>query len=449
MRNPITPTPNRAGLLSPSSWDVVIVGAGTAGTIAAIQSARAGVRTLLVERTGCPGGTTVNARVAAPGSFHAWNRQIIGGIGWELVCACRDLMGATAPPPSDGWGQPSHSSMAVDPGMYAALAEEKMLGAGGILLYHAMPHAVRRTVDGWDLTLTLKGAAATVRARALVDCTGDADVVRLAGLPVREPAERQPGTYMFRIGGYDYAKLDLPRIKEAYATAVARGEQSATDLQWGIDAFLKHYGDNTNHVVGIDGTTSVGRTAAETAARAMLLRLVRFLRGQAGLAGLRIVELPAECGVRETVTIVGRTRMTTETYLRGYVWPEALCYGFWPVDLHRRGEPTKLVWPDKGVVPTIPRGAMLPRDADWLVCAGRMMDGEREAHSAYRVQAICMATGQAAGAMAALAAHTGIAPHALGIEAIRDLLRRHGAIVPGDQLQVVVTNTIANGATQR
>jgi hypothetical protein len=51
--------------------------------------------------------------------------------------------------------------------------------------------------------------------------------------------------------------------------------------------------------------------------------------------------------------------------------------------------------------------------------------------------------------MAALAAHTGIAPHALGIEAIRDLLRRHGAIVPGDQLQVVVTNTIANGATQR
>ena len=84
-----------------------------------------------------------------------------------------------------------------------------------------------------------------------------------------------------------------------------------------------------------------------------MLRLVRFLRRQPGLADLRISELPAECGVRETVTIVGRTRMTTEAYMRGYLWPDALCYSFSPIDLHRIGEATKLVLPDKDAVPTL------------------------------------------------------------------------------------------------
>ncbi len=68
------------------TYDVVVVGGGPAGAIAAIQAARLGAQTLLVEKNGVLGGTTTSAAINYPGLFHAWGRQVVAGIGWELVC---------------------------------------------------------------------------------------------------------------------------------------------------------------------------------------------------------------------------------------------------------------------------------------------------------------------------------------------------------------------------
>ncbi|MFA6666565.1 MAG: FAD-dependent oxidoreductase, partial [Armatimonadota bacterium] len=84
----------------------------------------------------------------------------------------------------------------------------------------------------------------------------------------------------------------------------------------------------------------------------------------------------------------------------------------------------------KGIVPTIPRGAMLPQDSKNLIAAGRCLSSDRLADSALRTQATCMATGQAAGAMAALAVQTGKDVEALCINEIHTLLKAHAAIVP-------------------
>ena len=45
--------------------DVLVVGGGTAGTIAAIQAGRAGARTLILERNSQLGGTTTTGGVAS------------------------------------------------------------------------------------------------------------------------------------------------------------------------------------------------------------------------------------------------------------------------------------------------------------------------------------------------------------------------------------------------
>ena len=77
--------------------DVLVVGGGTAGTIAAIQAGRAGSKTLLLERNFQLGGAMTTGGVAFPGLFDAWGKQIIAGIGWELVSESVELDGGTLP----------------------------------------------------------------------------------------------------------------------------------------------------------------------------------------------------------------------------------------------------------------------------------------------------------------------------------------------------------------
>ena len=84
-----------------------------------------------------------------------------------------------------------------------------------------------------------------------------------------------------------------------------------------------------------------------------------------------------------------------------------------------------------GIVPTVPLGALIPKGSRNLLIAGRSVCSDRPANSALRVQASCMAMGQAAGAAAALAANAGITPSQVPLKKLRELLKQHGAIVPG------------------
>jgi len=105
--------------------DVLVVGGGTAGNVAAIQAGRAGAKTLIVERGAQLGGTTTTGGVAFPGLFDAWGKQIIAGIGWELVKECVELDGGKFPNfakvPKRHW----QNQVFVNQFLYAILAEEK------------------------------------------------------------------------------------------------------------------------------------------------------------------------------------------------------------------------------------------------------------------------------------------------------------------------------------
>jgi len=195
--------------------------------------------------------------------------------------------------------------------------------------------------------------------------------------------------------------------------------------------FLTARGQNRNHIPDIDAFGSEGRTAAELSARRSMLRIIRFFRRQPGLADFRIESFAPECGIRETRTVAGRTRITGQDYMSGRLWPDALCYAFYPIDIHTAdGLGIDMRHLPEGVVPTVPRGALLPEGVENFLVAGRIISSDREANSALRVQATCMATGQAAGALAALAAKSGRRPGELPIEEVRRVLRANGAIVP-------------------
>jgi len=413
-------------------YDVLVAGGGPAGTVAAIQAARAGASALLVEKTGVLGGTMVAAGVNAPASFFAHDRQVIAGIGWELVRRTLEATGQPVPRAAAPDSETGILHISIDPAVFAALADEAVLGAGAEMLLHTMLASARLDADGWTVRLCTKTGLRPVRAKVLVDCTGDANAVSLAGLEVRRPAKLQPGTLVVRFGGYDFAALDLEAIQAAFDREVAAGRLRPSDAGWfggKLAALLRGGGGNCIHVTGIDGRTSEGRTAAEVAGRRVMLRLLRFLRAQPGLEGCRVTSFACECGIRETVTILGRACVTGEDYSSGRLWDDAVCYSHYAIDIHEEAglDYRRL---QRGVYPTIPLGAMLPAGARQLIVAGRCISGDRDAHAAYRVQATCMATGQAAGAAAALAARRGCDVADVPLGELRALLAAHGAIVP-------------------
>jgi hypothetical protein len=413
-------------------WDVAVVGGGTAGTVAAVQAARAGCRTLLIEKAAGLGGTITTAGVSAPQGHHAWGRQVVAGIGWEWICRSRTVLGEPVPDGSVYDPKSGVTTVQVDRFVFGAVADEMAREAGVALRLHTVLAGAEYADGAWRLTLCGKEGLWPARCRVLLDCTGDANAVQRAGLPVRRSPVVQPGTLVMRLDGYDPSALDLSVIQQAFDAAVQAGELQRSDAGWGngnIAPLLRMRGGNCIHVPVADADGSEGKTDAEVTGRRVLLRLLLFLRRQPGLDRLRVAWSAPECGIRETVVIEGRCRVDAERYAKGYVWPDAVCYSFYPIDVHEEHGLNYRPM-ERGIVPTLPFGALLPAAGRQIAVAGRCADGDRLANSSYRVQAPCMAMGQAVGAAAALAIRAGRDIADVPLEALRELLVRHGAIVP-------------------
>lgn len=426
------PAAKAAPAATAQTADVLVVGGGTAGTVAAIQAARAGAKTVLVEMCGQLGGTTTIAGVAAPGLFHAWGKQVIAGIGWELVAKAVDLDGGTMPDFSKIPLRHSRHQVRVNPALYAMLAEEACLAAGVSLHYYEFPRAVRQTPEGWLVETVGKGIHRALACRQLVDCTGGADVVGMLGLPRLREKTTQPGTLIFELGNYDAGQLDAELIDARYREALRQGQLKPGDFCHAgspFISFLRGRGFNAQHIFGADASTSATKTAANVAGRASLLRLLRFVKSLPGCEGVKLVQAAQETGIRETWRIVGEVQITRDDYTSGRVFEDAVGHAFYPIDIHDEHGvvPEPLA---QGVVPTLPLRALVPKGSRNLMVAGRSVSSDRAANSALRVQASCMAMGQAAGACAALAAAANATPLAVPLAELKALLRRNAAIVP-------------------
>lgn len=371
--------------------DVLVVGGGTAGAIAAIQAGRCGAKTLLIERGSQLGGTMTTGGVAFPGLFDAWGKQVIAGIGWELVRESVELDGGELPDFSKVPQRHWHNQVYTNQFLYAILAEEKCHEAGVELAYYEFPQSVTKTDDGWQVDCVGFGTQRRVFCKQIIDCTGGAEVVGLLDLPRLREEERQPGSMLFKMGeGHQPGREQVHRM----------------------------------YVHGADSTNSRTATDANLTGRRSVLAKVRAEKK-------RLMHLQPETGFRESYRIVGETMVTVNDYTSGRVFDDAISYAFYPVDLHTKtGVRPKPLKP--GTVPTIPLGALVPKDSRNLIVAGRSICSDRLANSGLRVQASCMGMGQAAGVAASLAAQTSTTPLEVPLAAIHEQLRKYGAIVPGE-----------------
>jgi len=386
------PLPKPAGTADATvttDTEVLVVGGGTSGTIAALQAARAGSRTFLVERGPQLGGTMTTGGVAFPGLFDAWGKQIIAGIGWELVKETVELDGGELPDfskvPRSHW----ENQVFINQFLYSILAEEKCEKAGVEIAYYEFPQSVTKNGDGWHVDCVGFGTRRRIRCRQIIDCTGGAEVVGLLGLPRLREEELQPGSFLYMMGkSHEPGRNQIHRL----------------------------------YVHGADSSNSRTVTQANLTGRKSILAELRKQRK-------RLMHLQPEASFRESYRIQGETVITVDDYTTGRVFDDAVCFAFYPVDLHTKEgiKPRPLA---QGVVPTIPLSALVPKGSNNIIVAGRCVSSDRLANSGLRVQASCMAMGQVAGAVAALAAAAKTTPLKVPLKEIRGMLLKHGAIVP-------------------
>ena len=149
-----------------------------------------------------------------------------------------------------------------------------------------------------------------------------------------------------------------------------------------------------------------------------------------GVPALRRYWLSAEVGVRETWRVEGDYVISHEDYVSGRKFNDAMCYAYYPIDLHSVGEGVKPQQLDMGVVPAVPFRALCVKGLPNLLVAGRCVSADRLAASGLRVQGACMAMGQVAGQAAALAAAKGCDGRDVPLVELRTALKASRAVVP-------------------
>ena len=442
--------------------DVLVVGGGPAGLGAAVAAADAGARVVLAERYGFLGGNATAALVMPLMSFHTQMPQkeqkgattllptdhgpgeaVVHGVLGRLLERLVRAGGAIPPSLSTGYVVP------FDPEWFKLIALELLDEAGVQFLFHAFASGVLPGNEG--VVFETKSGPLALRAKVIIDCTGDADVAVQAGAPCeigRADGLAQPMTLMFRVTDFERAAFEAyvrDNPKEWRGVhglwALVRRATQAGDLDLPREDMLffatphdNEVSVNSTRVTRVLGTDVWDLSYAEWCSRRQMRQIAAFLRRYVpGFEQSYVVQSGVQVGVRETRRVVGDYQLNVDDVLGARKFDDAIARGAYPVDIHNpTGTGTVLKRLPPGEAYDIPLSCLLPRDVERVIVAGRCISGTHEAHSSYRVMPIVMATGQAAGVCAALAARKNTVPRNIDVRDVQRELVRQGASLRSD-----------------
>ena len=402
--NPVTRPPG--ALVHEVAADVCVVGAGIAGSSAAIESARLGRRTILVDSLPLIGGQMVHSLIGlfcgafgnAPGYA-----QLTHGIFDDIF---RDLAAE-----GDLHFARGHTITVFYNEVALGRWLERTVQAGdiqvitGAVLQHAQFEAADQRLTYIDLAT--RYGDVRVKANGFIDASGDAALAWQAGLPCWVPERPIYGSQQVIVENLD--EEHKPEAGAIDAVFAEKGEQRGLHRRGGLAFFFPGRGTAVLNVTHIDAPLDPIEAARamfegrEQADKAIALLKAEFPKAF-GNARVRGYGFP---GRRQTRWIQGAHQLTVDEVRNGTNFPDAVARTAWPVELHDRAD--GYVWEmfDADHVHYVPLRSMTPPGATNLIAAGRCVDGDAAALSSVRVMGPCAAMGAAGAHALDLAARAG------------------------------------------
>ena len=367
--------------------EVLVIGGGCAGLGAGVAAGREGADTLVLERYGYVGGASAGGLVITLPE----DRQ--GVLTRELEDRLLKIGGA-----------------AIMDNNWLAWCPEKLKWVGSLMLEEA---EARMLLHSWCVGCLKEGDAVTgvvveskagrqaIKAKVIVDCTGDADVAAFAGVPSvkgDENGEMQHVTMMFMMAGADKTEF---KSREYTEEPTEHMHGVSTDIYPGqLNIWGGRIGD-------IDGTNPWDLTTAENELRKRIFAWEAWARRcRAGCKEAYITMTSPQVGVRETRRILGEYSVAKADWDAKTVFDDHIGFAY----------------EEK----SFPYRSLVPREVDNLLVAGRCISHERDILDPVRLVPPCMVTGYAAGMAAALSVREAVTPRRLDVGKLQARLKANG-----------------------
>jgi ribulose 1,5-bisphosphate synthetase/thiazole synthase len=454
--------------------EVLVVGGGPAGLAASLGAARAGARTLLIDRCGYFGGVITQAIM---GSITWWRyAQTVdaGGVCAEIEARAKEmggslnLLAATDDPALQALllaqarkaglvrpdGSPTYEILRSE--TFKIVADALVRESGITPVLHCWVVGAR-VEDGaiTGVVTESKSGRQVIRARRVIDCTGDADVAAFCGAPFHAAplAERMEVTTNFSLCNVDLPKFALyvagqnrtmadwvdeacagerdmfsTHVFQVFEDARAAGE-IPSDLALDLRAFPGGFSPegqvlslNAVHQWQVDGLDVLALTKAEMEGRrGVALALEVFRKRVPGFEKAALSMIAPSIGVRETRQIAGGYQLTEHDVRNQARFEDSI--GIFPefLDAYK-----VLCLPTTGRYFQVPYRVVVPQGVENLLVAGRPVSGDKLSHAATRQMGCCMVTGQGAGVAAAVSLQSGVTVRDVDVAAVQAELGTQG-----------------------